>query len=446
MWGVIKGPSPCSIPNEVLKKEPFAFGWSPLIKKNDEPSMGRIFYGWWVVLACFLIALYRSGAFFCGFTAFFEPIVEEFGWSYTQVSIAFSLRGLEMGILAPAMGFLVDRFGPRKLTFSGMLILGFGFILLGLTNSLVMFYSTFILLVLGGSGCAGIVLMTAVAHWFRRNVGKAMGLVGCGVGVGGILIPLIVWLIDSYQWRTTLIILGLGMWVLGIPLSLVIRHRPEQYGYLPDGETPTELNLSHEGRDREDGGVKEALKSGNLWKISVAEVIRHMIAMAITIHVMPYLSSVGMSRATSAFVATSIPLFSIIGRFGFGWLSDIFNKRYVLVVLYCLFGMGTLVFSYVHVKWLIFPFLLLFSPAFGGVVPLRGAIVMEYFGRASFGRVLGIIMGVSSLGGVIGPAVAGWTFDNVGSYHSVWLWFAGTTVIAIVLMLRLEAPHQMSEE
>ena len=71
--------------------------------------MARIFYGWWVVLACFLITLYRSGALSYGFTAFFEPIVEEFGWSYTQVSIAFSLRGLEMGILAPIMGFLVDR-------------------------------------------------------------------------------------------------------------------------------------------------------------------------------------------------------------------------------------------------------------------------------------------------------------------------------------------------
>jgi len=408
--------------------------------------MARIFYGWWVALACFLIALLRSGALSYGFTAFFEPIVQEFGWSYTQVSIAFSLRGLEMGILAPTMGFLVDRFGSRKVTFSGVLIIGFGLILLGLTNSLAMFYCAFVLLVLGGSGCAGTVLMTAVAHWFTRNVGKAMGIVACGFGAGGILIPLIVWLIDSYQWRTTMIILGLGMWALGIPLSFAIRHRPEHYGYLPDGEMPSELNLSDEGRDREEGGFKEALKSGNFWMIGGADVIRHMIAMAIITHVMPYLSSIGMSRAASAFVATSIPLFSIIGRFGFGWLSDIFDKRYVLVALYCLFGMGTLAFSYIYVKWLIFPFLLLFSPAFGGVAPIRGAIVMEYFGRASFGRVLGIMMGLSSIGTIIGPAVAGWTFDNVGSYHPVWLWFTGTTLIAIVLMLRLESPHQMSEE
>jgi MFS family permease len=408
--------------------------------------MVSIFYGWWVVLACFLIALVRGGTSSYGFTAFFEPIVEEFGWSYTKVSVAFSLRGLEMGILAPLMGFLVDRFGPRKLAFSGVLIIGFGLILLGLTTSLGMFYSAFVLFIFGASGCSSTVFMTAAAHWFRRNVGKAMGIVGCGGAAGGILIPLIVWLIDVYQWRTTLIILGVGIWALGIPLTFVIRHRPEQYGYLPDGEILAKPNFNHEGRNREEGSFREALKSGNLWKIGVAAGIRHMTALAIITHVMPYLSSIGMSRVSAAFVATSIPLLSIIGRFGFGWLSDIFDKRRVLVVLYCFFGMGTLTFSYIHMKWLIFPFLIFYSPAFGGIVPLRGAIVREYFGRASFGRVLGIIMGMGAIGGVIGPAVAGWTFDTVQSYQPVWLWFAGTTLIAIVLILRLKAPHQMCEE
>ena len=175
-------------------------------------------------------------------------------------------------------------------------------------------------------------------------------------------------------------------------------------------------------------------------------MIRHMIAMAITTHVMPYLSSIGRSRAASALVATSIPVCSVIGRLGFGWLSDIYDKKSVLVVLYCFFGMGTLAFSYIHTKWLIFPFLLLFSLPYGGISSGREAIVREYFGRASFGRVLGIILGISSLGTVIGPAIAGWTFDNMGRYQPIWLWLAGTTVIAIVLMLFLKPPHQRSKE
>jgi len=430
----------------VLKEEESVrFRLVALVKHNGESSMASIFYGWWIVIACFLIAFYFGGIVYC-FTAFFEPIVKEFGWSYTQVSIVFSLRGLEMGILAPFMGFLVDRFGPRKLTFSGVLVVGFSLIFLGLTNSLIMFYFGFILLGLGASGCTSTVLMTVIAHWFRRNVGKAMGIVVCGFGAGGILIPLIVWLIDLYQWRTAWIILGLGMWVLGIPLSFVIRHTPEQYGYFPDGEIPAEPTSSHGDRDIEkEDSFRNALKSKNFWAIGVSIALQAMIAMAVITHVMPYLGSIGMSRTGATFVATSIPLISIIGRFGFGWLSDIFENRHVLAGLYCLLCLGTLAFAYVHVKWLIFPFLLLFSSALGGALSLRGTIVREYFGRVSFGRLFGIIMGITAIGGVIGPTAAGWSFDTLGSYHSVWLWFAGTAVIAIVLILRLP-PRQMGEE
>ncbi len=404
--------------------------------------MASIFYGWWIVIAGFLIAFYIGGACFYGFTAFFEPIVEEFGWSYTQVSIAFSLRGLEMGILAPIVGFLVDRFGSRKLAFTGTFIVGGALILLGVTSSLFMFYAAFVLLALGASGCASTVLMTAVAHWFRKNVGRAMGVVACGFGAGGLLVPVIVRLIDLHTWRTALIFLGLGMWALGVPLSFVIRNRPEQYGSFPDGTDPAELSFSHGGDPKGEPNVKEVLKSKNFWTIGVTEAIRMMVGLAVITHVMPYLSSIGISRSSSAFVATSIPLFSIIGRFGFGWLSDIFDKRYVLAVAYSLLGIGMLVFSYIRLNWLIFPFLILFSPAFGGIISLRGAIVREYFGRASFGRLIGLLLGLAAIGGVIGPSAAGWTFDNLGGYRPIWLSFTGTTVIALMLILRLEGPSR----
>jgi len=409
--------------------------------------MGTIFYGWWIVLACFLISFYAGGAVWFGFTVFFEPIVEEFGWSHTQVSVAFSLRGFEIGILAPITGLLVDRFGPRKLAFSGTFIVGAAFIVLGFTNSLGMFYGAFILLALGTSGCSATVLMTAVAHWFKKNIGKAMGIVACGFGAGGLLIPVMVWLIEQYQWRTAIIALGLGMWALGIPPSILIRHAPEQYGYLPDGEIP--VGPSDGDGDRDSGQevtLKEALESKNFWKISIAEAIRMMIAMAVTTHVMPYLGSIGMSKISAAFVTTSIPLFSIIGRLGFGWLGDIIDKKYVLALVFCSLGLGTLAFSYIHVRWLILPFLLLFCPGFGGSASLRGAVVREYFGMASFGGLYGIIMGVAAIGGIIGPLAAGWTFDKVGAYQSVWLFFAGTAFIAVVLILRLRAPCPMSEQ
>lgn len=398
----------------------------------------KTFYGWWIVLSCFLIGLYVGGVIFYGFTAFFEPLVEEFGWSYTQISFAASLRGLEMGIFAPLIGFLVDRFGSRKLILCGTITVGFGLILLSLTQSLAMFYGSFLFLAFGAGGCASVVIMTAVANWFHKNVGVALGVAMSGFGASGLLVPIIVRLIDVYNWRGTLIILGLGMWILGIPLSLVIRNRPEQYGYLPDGELLVDpiTNLENQRKGVEIG-IKEGLKKRSFLYLILAEAIRMMTLAAVVIHIVPYLSSVGMSRATAGLVTGAMPLFSIIGRFGFGWLSDVIEKRHVMAMTFLFMGVGMLAFRYVHVMWVVYLFLLVFSPGYGGSMVLRGSILREYFGRDSFGKMIGITMGSASIGGIIGPTLAGWTFDTLGSYHLVWLVFCGIIGLAMIIVLRI---------
>jgi sugar phosphate permease len=396
----------------------------------------KIFYGWWIVVACFLIAFYIGGVVVHGFTAFFEPIAREFGWSYTQISLAASLRGLEMGMFAPISGYLVDRFGPRRLIFWGMVTIGFGLVFVSRTNSLTMFYAAFGILALGTSACSGTVLMTAVARWFRRNVGKALGIMSSGMGASGILILFIVWLIDLYNWRTTFVILGLGTWLLAIPLSFLIRDRPEQYGYDLDGETSAEQVETPRSQDAE-VGFKEAFKSSIFWHLTLAETMRRMVLIAVITHIMPYLSSVGMSRSGAAVVATSIPLLSILGRFGFGWLGDIFDKRYVMAWSYSCTGAGLLALSYVQEAWVIFPFLIIFPLSWGSMA-LNGAIVREYFGTASFGKILGVMGGIGTIGVVIGPSVAGWTYDTLGSYHPIWLIFAATSVIPVALVLTIK--------
>ncbi len=398
----------------------------------------RIFYGWWIVLACFFIGLYVGGVVFYGFTAFFEPIREEFGWSYTQISFAASLRGLEMGFIAPLVGFLVDRFGSRKLILYGTITVGLGLISLSLTQSLAMFYGSFLLVAFGAGGCTVVVTMSVVANWFHKKVGIALGVMASGVGASGFFVPLIVRLIDVYGWRTTLIILGLGMWVLGIPLSFVIRDRPEQYGYLPDGESSVEPIPKPEIQGRRVKiGLKEALKNRTFLYLCTTEAIRMIAVAAVIIHVMPYLGSVGVPRATAGIVAGAIPLFSIIGRFGLGWLGDVFDKKYVMVWALFLMGLGMLAFCYVQVTGVVFLFLLLFAPGYGGGMVIRGAILREYFGRDSFGKMIGILMGFGSIGGIIGPTLAGWAFDTLGSYNIIWLVFCGIIGLAIWLMLRI---------
>jgi len=284
----------------------------------------KIFYGWWIVLACFVTNLYVSSIVFYGFTAFFDSLVKEFGWSYTQVSFAASLRGLQMGVLAPLIGCLVDRFGSRKLIFSGVITVGLGLIVLSLTRSLAMFYGSFFLLAFGAAGCTSVVTMTAVANWFKKNVGIAFGVTASGFGASGLIVPLIVRLIDGYDWRTALIILGLGMWALGILLSFVIRNKPEQYGYLPDGKLADDQISEHEiQREKVEISLMEALKKRSFLYLILAEVMRFMVLSAVVLHIMPYLSSMGIPRPTAGLVAGGIPLFSIIGINWRDYRSDV---------------------------------------------------------------------------------------------------------------------------
>lgn len=400
--------------------------------------MKKIFYGWWIVGACFLLGFYLGGVVFYGFTAFFEPIRREFGWSYAQISFAASLRGLELGLFAPIVGFLVDRFGSRTLIFLGTIIVGFGLILLSRTQSLTTFYVSFLLITFGAGGCTMVVSMTVVANWFQRRVGIALGVMASGAGASGLMVPLIVQLIDVYGWRTTLIVLGVGMWVLVIPVSLLIRDRPEKYGYLPDGEVSREplssLEMKGEGVEI---GLREALDNRAFWYLNILEIIRFIAVSAVAIHVMPYLSSMGIPRATAGIVAGAIPLFSIIGRFGFGWLGDLFGKRHAMAMTYAFIGVGLLAFCYVRVIWAVLLFLLIFPSGYGGGIVLRGAILREYFGRDSFGKIIGIVMGSGALGSIIGPTLAGLVFDTLGNYHVVWLGFCGLNGMAICLALKM---------
>ena len=398
----------------------------------------KIFYGWWIVGASFFIALYVGGAVFYGFTALFEPIQNEMGWSYTQISLAASLRGLELGLLSPLVGILVDRWGPRKLIFGGVFITTVGLLLLGSTSSLIMFYGAFALIAIGVSACTVIVLLTAITNWFRRKMGLAIGIAICGFGFSGLLIPIIVRLIAAYDWRTTVNILALGMLVLILPLSLLFRHRPEPYGYFPDGQKQGTVACLSEAGPRQvieaEVSVKQALKSGTFWRLALPRMYHMMTTSAIITHVMPYLSSVGISRSQSSLVATVLPLMSVFGRFGFGWLGDKSDRRLMATMTFSMVGFGVLCFAYASTTgiWLLVPFLVLVGIGYGGSNALLPSLGREYFGRTNFGSIYGIMEGIGSVGGIIGPTLAGWAYDNWGSYQTIWLVLAGLAIVAII--------------
>ncbi len=163
-----------------------------------------------------------------------------------------------------------------------------------------MFYAGFALMAVGMSGSSSTVVFTAAANWFRKKVGLATGIMASGFALGAIIIPIIVWLIDIFDWRTAIIILGLGIFAICLPLATLVRHKPERYGYLPDGEERNTL-IPYEGPTTAQTtdiaiGAKQALKSRAFWHVALAITCQYLAVTAVITHIMPYLSSIGMAR------------------------------------------------------------------------------------------------------------------------------------------------------
>jgi sugar phosphate permease len=404
----------------------------------------KIFYGWWIVTACFICAMF-TGVVGYGFTAFFNPFVQEFGWSYAAVSLGASLRGAETGLLSPILGFLVDRWSSKWLLFAGALFVGLGLIFLSMVTSLAQYYAAWFLIALGTSCCGPVVVNPAINHWFRRNLGKATGILAAGFAMSGVLVPVIYKLIEWFGWREALIIIGITCIVICVPLTFIVKHKPEQYGYLPDGDTVvsnpnlTEIKKT-ESKNRPsevDISVRQALKSRTFWFLTAAFTLQSVVIISVISHIMPYLKTVDINGATASFFAGSIPVLSILGRLGAGWLSDKFDRKKVTAIWFIVFCIGTLLFDYVtdSTLLLLVTAVILFSVSYGSTLTLRAVLMREYFGKTRFASIFGILVGIQSLGAMLGPFLAGWTFDVWKSYHYAWLLFLVVNIAAVVFVL-----------
>ncbi|MFC1885754.1 MFS transporter [Thermodesulfobacteriota bacterium] len=402
----------------------------------------RIFWGWYIVAAGVALSAYNSGMFVYGFTAFIGPIAATFGWSYAQISLATSLRGLESGALNPLLGVLVDRWPSKRLVLIGVIILGIGVIWVSQAASLVMFYIGFLFLGLGSSLAAFMVPQATMVRWFEKDIGKASGVLAMGMGISGAFIPVTVRLIDAFGWQQSLIFLAFGMFAIGIPLSFVFRSRPEDYGLLPDGKPQTDIKRADVKNSYGFGTTTgDAIRMRAFWHIGIACTLQMSAVMAVNTHVMPYLESIGIERTTAGTVAMFIPLTSLIARFPFGFLCDIVVKKYVMALALLLKSIGLICFWFLgngHPE-LILPCVIFFGLGSGGMTAPRTPILREYFGTKNFGTIFGLTSIFFTIGMVISPTLAGWVFDSTGSYQPVWLAMSGTTLAGAIIIIT--APH-----
>ena len=391
-----------------------------------------------------MVMAMSAGINFYGFAAFFVPLSAEFGWSRGVLSGVFALSRLEGGLLGPVEGFLVDKFGPRRMMFVGIPLMGVGYILLSQIDSLVALYVVYIFTItLGASFGTFAPVGAAVANWFNKRRSRALGIMMSGVAVGGaVFLPLLGILISSYGWRTTSIICGFIVIAIGLPASLVMRHKPEQYGMVPDGIDLTIDGTGHaENHEEISLTGLESLRTSAFWLIGLSNTMRGLVTAGLTIHFVAMMVDQGFAFTVATSLLGSVALLSIIGRLGMAWLGDMFDKRYLLagtmlIMAATLLGMG-------QVENLLVMGILLFLYAicYGGSIVLPVALQAEYFGRHSFATIRGLMQSVQTAGMLVGPIFAGFVYDATGSYSWAFVGFAAAALLAGMFLLGARKPN-----
>jgi len=420
-------------------------------------SFKQPFYGWWIVGAGGVVQWYTSAVFWRGFQAFVPSILTTFGWSHGATATAISLQRSESGMISPFVGVLLDKYGPRKAMAFGVLVTGAGFIYMSQMQSLWQFYVAIALLTLGMSFGTFIVFVVTVANWFVRKRARALGMLMSFSAIGGLTLPLLVASIEEFGWREMLMATGIGFWIIGFPATLVMRKRPEDHGMLPDGDVAHDPNSpgSKHGkmaRVRENAiTMRQAIKLRFFWQLAIVTSLGQLVSSTNLFHFSALLEY-GMTTALAATAAGAVAIGDLGGRAGIAVLGDRFDKRKMLTVAMIMQTLGVVGLSAINATvlgvylgmWPLPLFVVFFGLGFGSSIPLRLSILGDYFGRASYGSIVGLTSSVNALFGAAGPAMIGFIHDSGGTYRPGFVILAVAIVISIPLALGLEPVGRVS--
>lgn len=399
----------------------------------------KIFYGWYIVLAGLLLSTYYSAVFTYGWTSFVTPILSTFGWSMTQLSLASTLRGVEAGIFNPLWGVAVDRWSPQKLMMFSVFLTSIGMFLISRSTSLITYYLGFMVMGIASSSVTSMIPTATIARWFKKDLGKANGLYYVGIGIGGVLVPLLTMMIDSKGWQTTLFYSAIGFLIIGIPLSFVYRSRPEVYGMVPDGKKPETFTKSGASPDHDVNlGVKDVLKMRIFWFFNIIILFQSAVLGIVSLYAMPYLENQGFSRANASIVVSMFTIASVCSRMPVGMLGDIFRKKHVITLTLGMVTFSLFLFWLMNAHtpfWITVLFAIFYGVGISGIMPLRMPIMVEYFGSRNIGAIFGLASIFSTIGGITAVPLTGWVFDTYHDYRPVLLALVAFGIAAVILMM-----------
>ena len=409
----------------------------------EPPPRPRVFYGWYIVAAGFVTQLMLGMLMFHSFGTYVALMRADFGWSRTTFSIAFAMQRAESGILGPIQGWAIDTYGPRRVMAVGMVLFALGFMLLSQVDHIWTFYIAFMLIAIGASLGSFLAVVVAVVNWFRRRRTMALGLLSLGFAVGGFAATPTALIIEGIGWRAAAFASGVAVLVIGLPLTRVVLHRPEDHGLLPDGaQSRASLADDPDDEDADFGmGTREALRTSAFWLISFGQASALLVIGALMVHLVVYIhEDLGFSLGLAAFAITVQTIGQVIGQLAGAYFGDRWPKRPLIVAALLGHSLAIFVLAMASTLPMVYVAVAINGLAWGLRAPLQMAIRADYFGRRSFGTIMGFSSLVIMSGMIVGPTFAGVMYDRTGSYQVSFVVLAVLAALGAVLFAFASPP------
>ena len=406
----------------------------------------KIFYGYWILLVAFLCLLIPTGCGYFVFSLFIRPLQADMGWNRAGIMVAFSILLLVTGGTSPFAGRIVDHYGPKRVICTGVPIMCLGLILLSTTTSLWQFYLGYAIVGIGTAASSQVAASTMVSNWFNKKRGMAIGIMSMGIGAAGFIFAPLVgsYLIPSFGWRTSYLILAIIACVSLIPATLlIVKTKPSDIGLFPDGINPTIPKKTNEGSSVSSQGLslKAAFITMAFWLIAISYLTGGFSSVGVVQSQVPHFEDIGFSTATAVGALSLLGIASALGKFIFGWLCDKMKAKYVSAIGLVLQATGILILlnmSSATSQTLLWFYALLFGFSLGSWLPTMSMLTSTSFGMRSYGTIFGLLSFFQCIGIASGPFIAGYIFDITGSYHDAFVIFLLLYAVSIptVLLIR----------
>lgn len=400
-----------------------------LISTSLEAKKPGFFYGHIVVLASFLIMMMIFGLLFT-FGIFFKPVLNEFGWSRALTSGAYSVCFILQGVFGIVAGGLSDRFGPRIVVAVSALIGSLGFMLMSQVTAVWQIYLFYGVMVSIGVGPCFVSLMSIVAKWFDRRRGLMTGIVAAGMGAGMLVMPL--WanqLISTYSWRASYTRVGLVALVVCVISALFLKREPGHAGKPAGAAVEVKNNTSPEVPGL---NPQEAVRTRQFWAFGAMVLLWAFCAQIVFVHIVPHATDLGISATTAATIMSVIGAITIVATVSIGSTGDRIGHKRAAVIALVLMFLGFLWLLFARELWMLYLFAVVVALSYGGLISMISPLVADHFGLKAHGIILGLLMMGLTIGGAVGPLVAGNIFDTTGSYFRAFI--IGTILAAMGLL------------